>query len=77
VGPTAKDDYSNIDFKRLFTIPTAGFGEVVAKNKPAIEGVTGITVLGKLLAAQKGKDILVKNGEGFSSIILFQRKAKN
>jgi uncharacterized protein len=52
-----------VDFKRLFTIPTVAFGQLVAKKKPATEGTPGITVFGNLIPSKKGKDFKVRNGE--------------
>lgn len=57
------DENVKLDFKRLFTIPTAEFGEIVARKQNAAEGIPGISVIGKVIPAKKGKDLLVRNGE--------------
>ncbi|MBH0167758.1 DUF342 domain-containing protein [Fictibacillus sp. 18YEL24] len=57
------DENVKLDFKRLFTIPTAEFGEIVARKQNATEGIPGISVFGKVIPAKKGKDMAVKNGE--------------
>ncbi|MDM5316504.1 FapA family protein [Fictibacillus sp. b24] len=57
------EEHKKVDFKRLFTIPTANFGEIVARKQAATEGIPGITVFGELLPAKKGKDLHIKNGE--------------
>ncbi|MET3728712.1 uncharacterized protein (DUF342 family) [Fictibacillus halophilus] len=57
------NENAKLDFKRLFTIPTAEFGEILARKQNATEGIAGISVFGKVLPAKKGKDLLVKNGE--------------
>jgi uncharacterized protein len=52
-----------VDFKRLFTIPTVAFGQLVASKRPAAEGTPGITVTGEPIPAKRGKDLKVSNGE--------------
>jgi uncharacterized protein len=52
-----------VDFKRLFTIPTVSFGQLIARKREASDGTTGITVFGEPIPAKRGKDIKVKNGE--------------
>ncbi|WP_144700740.1 DUF342 domain-containing protein [Fictibacillus phosphorivorans] len=57
------DENVKLNFKRLFTIPTAEFGEIVARKQNATEGIPGISVFGKVIPSKKGKDLAVKNGE--------------
>ncbi|WP_137789644.1 FapA family protein [Bacillus sp. E(2018)] len=57
------NENEKLDFKRLFTIPTAEFGQIVARKQNATEGIAGISVFGKVIPARKGKDLIVKNGE--------------
>ncbi|MBN3555247.1 DUF342 domain-containing protein [Fictibacillus nanhaiensis] len=57
------NENEKLDFKRLFTIPTAEFGEILARKQNATEGIAGISVFGKVIPAKKGKDLVVKNGE--------------
>jgi uncharacterized protein len=52
-----------VDFKRLFTIHTVAFGQLVAHKRPATEGTPGITVTGEPIPAKRGTDIKVRNGE--------------
>ncbi|MDR7072166.1 DUF342 domain-containing protein [Fictibacillus barbaricus] len=59
----ASDNNDKIDFKRLFTIPTVTSGQLIARKKNATEGKPGISVYGKPIPAQKGKEIRIKNGE--------------
>ncbi|MBH0173101.1 DUF342 domain-containing protein [Fictibacillus sp. 23RED33] len=56
------NENAKLDFKRLFTIPTAEFGEILARKVNATEGIAGISVFGKVLSAKNGNDLLVKNG---------------
>ncbi|KZE65896.1 hypothetical protein AWM68_05820 [Fictibacillus phosphorivorans] len=57
------EESQKVDFKRLFTIPTVEFGEIVARKQAATDGIPGITVFGEPLPAKKGKDLHIKNGE--------------
>jgi uncharacterized protein len=52
-----------VDFKRLFTIPTVTFGQLIARKREASDGTPGITVFGEPIPAKRGKDVKVKNGE--------------
>jgi uncharacterized protein len=52
-----------VDFKRLFTIPTVSFGQLIARKLPATDGTPGISVFGEAVPAKRGKDVKVKNGE--------------
>lgn len=52
-----------VDFKRLFTIPTVSFGQLIARKREASHGTPGITVFGEHIPAKRGKDVKVKNGE--------------
>jgi uncharacterized protein len=54
---------AKVDFKRLFTIPTVSFGQLIARKREATDGTPGITVFGETILAKRGKDIKVKNGE--------------
>ncbi|MED1864209.1 FapA family protein [Fictibacillus nanhaiensis] len=56
------NENAKLDFKRLFTIPTAEFGEMLARKEKATEGIAGISVYGNVIPAKKGKDLIVKNG---------------
>ncbi|GGB56401.1 DUF342 domain-containing protein [Fictibacillus barbaricus] len=57
------EDHEKIDLKRLFIIPTATAGELVARKTLATDGIPGITVFGDTIPAQKGKDISIQNGQ--------------
>lgn len=54
---------AKVDFKRLFTIPTVSFGQLIARKREASDGTPGITVFGETIPAKRGKDLKVKNGE--------------
>lgn len=52
-----------IDFKKINPIEIIKEGEILAVKTPATAGISGITITGKLIPAQPGKDISFPKGK--------------
>ncbi len=63
-APPPEDEEGRIDYKAAHKIDNITKGTVLARKIPSAKGTQGMTVTGKALAAQDGKDIEVVPGKG-------------